>query len=217
MDGFRSSAFLILAVLLAASFAPTAKAVTSVSFESGISETVTIPEGGFHAYSVALSDANTLRVDVRSTMGFLLDVYVLNRTNFLAYVRGSTAFQRIPGPSAESVAILQADFRPTQDGIYYVIVDNGNASPSGAVPVGALSASMALGPALAIVEPSWAALAVAAALGAAFVAALILTYVRPAWHERPWVRKSWTGPAPPPRTAQTAGGFNEFRETPPRP
>lgn len=217
MGGVRSFAVLVLGAFLVAVLAPAVQAVTSVSLESGISETIVIPAGTSHAYSIALSDVDTLRLDVRSTMGFLLDVYVVNSTNFLAYERGSTSFVWIPGPSAENVGILQADFRPAQDGVYYVIVDNGNASPTGAVPLGEVSASVSLGPALATVEPSWVAMGLIVGLGVVFAVVLVLTYVRPGWHERPWVRRSWTGPAPARSPAPTPPmNYNEFRDTPPK-
>lgn len=212
--GMRSFAFLVAAGLLAASLVPGVSAVTSVSLDSGRSETVVVPSGGFQAYSVVLSDAETLHVDVRSTGGGPMDVYVLNSTNFLAYVRGSTSFDWIDAASAENAASLLVDFRPVQDGTYYVIVDNQALSPTGAVPTGAVEAAVALGAPLPAGGPNWAAVAALECIFIGLLAALGATYVRSGRRGRPWIRRSWTGPRPAPRVPPAPPAeYNAFSDT----
>ena len=177
--------------LLALLFAGTAVASAHVvRLDYAVKESVVIPEGEFHAYSLHVSAGESVWIEAASA-GAAIDVYSLDSMDFGAYANATGDFVPFTPGSREGVTRFAEEFTPGVDGNYYVILDNAARSGSGSQPSGDVQVAVFLERSSTPTDPNFggAAVLVAAAMG--WVAFLVLARVRPADPRTGWQRRSW--------------------------
>lgn len=177
--------------LLAFLFAGTAIASAHiVRLDHAVRETVVIPDGEFHAYSVHVSAGESVWIDAASA-GAAIDVYSLDSANFVTYVSGAGEFVPYTPGSREGVTRFAEGFQPGVDGNYYVVLDNAARTGSGSQPSGDVQVAVFVEGSTAPIDPNLGGAVVLLAVALGWVAFLVLARLRRADPRSGWQRRSW--------------------------
>lgn len=182
---------ILACVLLAFLFAGTAFASAHVvRLDYSVRDTIVIPDGEFHAYSVHIAAGESLWIEA-TAVGSAIDVYSLDSTNFGAYVGGTGEFASIAPGSSEGVTRFAEALQPGVDGNYYVVLDNAARTGSGTQPTGDVQVGVFVERSSAPTDPNLGGAIVLVAVALGWVAFLVLARLRPTDPHSGWQRRAW--------------------------
>lgn len=182
-----------------------------VGLEYSVEGAVVVPSGEFHAYSVRLSEGESVWIHAVSAAA-PIDVYTMSYESFLAYSTSSPAYTFLYPGSREQVTEFSEAFEAPSDGRYYIVLDNQIRSGTGAVPSGDVEVAVFIQRALPTTDANWGGIAVLSAVAAGWAAFLALAWRRRADPHTGWQKRSWWQKPSPPPVPDAAPEYNAFYE-----
>lgn len=161
-----------------------------VGLEYSVEERLVVPSGEFHAYTMRLSEGESVWIRAVSA-GAVIDVYTMSYESFVAYSSSSPAYSFLYPGSREQVTEFSEAFQAPSDGRYYIVLDNQIRTGTGAVPTGDVEVAVLIQRVLPTTDASWGGIAVLSAVVAGWAIFLTLALRHRTDPHAGWQKRSW--------------------------